>query len=80
VETSSSSTLPEGRWLAYLKVDHAKSQTGIVARRERLQPVLDARPGLRLQAWLSAYLFQPYNIKVDEGPAPPARAASPMSR
>lgn len=31
VETSSSATLPEGSWLAYLKVDHAKSRTGLVA-------------------------------------------------
>jgi len=27
VETSSSATLPEGKWLGYLKVDHAKSKT-----------------------------------------------------
>lgn len=30
VETSSSATLPEGQWLAYLKADHAKYRRGIL--------------------------------------------------
>lgn len=69
VETSSSATLPEGKWLGYLKVDHAKSRT------------FDADPdnpegdynqywmlglGYGFKPWFSAYLFQPYNIKKDE--------------
>jgi len=69
VETSSSSTLPEGRWLAYLKVDHAKSQTSIVAPPENdYNQYWMLGLGYGFKPWLSAYLFQPYNIKVDEGP------------
>ncbi len=66
VETSSSATLPEGQWLAYLKADHAKYRRGIL-------PPTDAEGnydqywilglGYGFKPWLSAYVFQPYNIK-----------------
>jgi hypothetical protein len=71
VETSSSATLPEGGWLVSMKVDHAKSKTGIT-------PAPDDNAegdynqywmlglGYGVRPWLSVYAFQPYNIKIDE--------------
>lgn len=67
VETSSSATLPEGKWLAYLKLDHAKSRTGIAAPPESdYNQYWMAGIGYGFKPWFSAYLFQPYNIKVDQ--------------
>jgi hypothetical protein len=69
VETSSSANLPEGKWLGYLKLDHAESRT------------FDPDPtipegaynqywmlglGYGVKPWLSVYAVQPYNIKKDE--------------
>ncbi len=66
VETSSSATLPAGRWLAFLKIDHAESKTGLVA-----PPESDSNQywmlglGYGFKPWLSGYVLQPYNIKKD---------------
>jgi len=66
VETSSSATLPEGKWLAYLKVDHAESKKGILAPPENdYNQYWMLGLGYGFKPWLSAYLFQPYNIKKD---------------
>lgn len=82
VETSSSATLPQGTWLGYLKVDHAKSRT------------FDADPGnpegdtnqywmlglgYGFKPWLSGYLFQPYNIKKDEAGGMNSRGFTDLS-
>ncbi len=71
VETSGSATLPEGRWLAYLKVDHAKSKTYNASSAPGDQESDFNRYwmlglGYGFRPWLSGYLFQPYNIKRDE--------------
>jgi len=67
VETSSSATLPEGKWLAYLKLDHAESKTGILAPPENdYNQYWMLGLGYGFRPWLSAYVFQPYNIKKDE--------------
>lgn len=69
VETSSSATLPAGKWLAYLKVDHAQSET---YDPDPANPEGDYNQywmlglGYGFTPWFSAYLFQPYNIKIDE--------------
>ena len=66
VETSSSATLPEGRWLAYIKVDHAQSKTGLVAPPEGdYNQYWMLGLGYGFKPWLSAYVFQPYSIKKD---------------
>lgn len=66
VETSSSATLPEGKWLAYLKVDHAESKKGILAPPENdYNQYWMLGLGYGFKPWLSAYVFQPYNIKKD---------------
>jgi hypothetical protein len=66
VETSSSATLPEGKWLGYLKIDHAKSKTGLVAPPEGdYNQYWMLGLGYGFKPWLSGYVFQPYNIKKD---------------
>jgi hypothetical protein len=71
VETSSSATLPEGKWLGYLKVDHSQSRTfdpstapGDEEGDYNQYWMLGL--GYGVKPWLSLYLFQPYNIKKDE--------------
>ncbi len=67
IETSSSATLPQGKWLAYLKLDHAPSQTGIApAPESKYNQYWMAGLGYGFTPWLSAYVFQPYNIKKDQ--------------
>ncbi len=69
VETSSSATLPQGKWLGYLKLDHARAKTFDA---DRTRPEGDYNQylmlgiGYGIRPWLSAYVFQPYNIKKDE--------------
>ena len=66
VETSNSATLPEGSWLTFLKLDHAKSQTGLVPSPESdYNQYWMMGLGYGVKPWLSAYIFQPYNIKQD---------------
>ena len=67
VESASSATLPEGRWLAYLKLDHADYK-----RYDPTAPEADyARYwmtglGYGFTPWFSGYLFVPYHDKTDE--------------
>ncbi len=80
VETSSSATLPEGKWLAYLKVDHARSRTGIAAPPEGdFNQYWMAGLGYGFKPWFSAYLFQPYNIKVDQPGGTDSRGFTDLS-
>lgn len=66
VESSSSATLPEGKVLTYLKVDHAQSQTGITPSPEsKYNQYWMMGLGYGVTPWFSAYVFQPYNIKKD---------------
>jgi hypothetical protein len=69
VETSSSATLPEGKWLAYLKVDHAESKKGILTAPDienDYNQYWMLGLGYGFKPWLSGYVFQPYNIKKDQ--------------
>ena len=68
VETSSSATLPQGKWLGYLKVDHAKFRTydPLDATEADYAQYWMLGLGYGFTPWFSAYVFQPYNIKKDE--------------
>jgi hypothetical protein len=68
VETSSSATLPQGKWLGYLKADHAKYHTYDPTDHTEADYAQYWLLGLGygFTPWFSAYLFQPYNIKQDE--------------
>lgn len=80
VETSSSATLPEGKWLGYLKVDHAESRTGIAAPPEGdYNQYWMLGLGYGFKPWFSAYVFQPYNIKVDQAGGMNSRGLTDLS-
>jgi hypothetical protein len=71
IETSSSATLPEGKWLTYLKVDHASYKKGLTPPPDDNAEADFAQYwmlglGYGFAPWFSAYVFQPYNIKEDE--------------
>lgn len=82
VETSSSATLPQGTWLGYLKVDHAKSRTFDA---DPGNPESDTNQywmlglGYGFKPWLSGYLFQPYNVKKDEAGGMNSRGFTDLS-
>lgn len=69
IESSSSATLPEGKTLAYFKVDHASFKTYDA---DPSRPEGDYSQfwmlgiGHGFTPWFSAYLFVPYNRKIDE--------------
>ncbi len=69
VETSSSATLPQGKWLAYLKLDHAESRKGILTPPDvenDYNQYWMLGLGYGFRPWLSGYVFLPYNIKKDQ--------------
>ena len=69
IESATSANLPVGKAFAYLKLDHAKYRT---FDPEPANPESDyanfwiASLGYGVTPWLSAYLFVPYNSKIDE--------------
>lgn len=69
IESSSSATLPQGKTLAYLKLDHASFKT---YDSDPANPEGDYSQfwmlgiGHGFTPWFSAYLFAPYNRKIDE--------------
>jgi Putative MetA-pathway of phenol degradation len=69
IESATSANLPVGRGFAYLKLDHAKYKT---FDPDPANPESDyanywiAGLGYGVTPWLSAYLFVPYNSKIDE--------------
>jgi hypothetical protein len=69
IEAATSATLPAGKVLAYLKLDHAHYKT---FDPDPANPESDyanywmAGLGYGFKSWLSAYVFLPYNSKVDE--------------
>ena len=71
IETSSSATLPEGKWLGLVKLDYAKFKTYDPSTAVGNQEV-DYNQywmvgiGYGFKPWLSVYAIQPYNVKVDE--------------
>ncbi|MCX7946551.1 MAG: transporter [Hydrogenophilus sp.] len=68
VETSTSAPLPAGRWLAYAKVDHARYRTYDPEDATEARSATFWMPGVGygVRPWLSAYVFQPYQVKRDE--------------
>jgi hypothetical protein len=82
IETSSSATLPEGKWLGYLKVDHAKART---FDPDPANPEGDYNQywmlglGYGFKPWLSTYVFQPYNVKKDESGGLDSRGYTDLS-
>lgn len=69
VESASSATLPAGKTLLYLKVDHAPFKTydpDPGTPEGHHSQFWMAGVGYGFTPWLSAYLFAPYNIKKDE--------------
>lgn len=66
VESASSAVLPQGRTLAYLKLDHAKFKgvdpTVSEADYSRFWML---GVGHGFTPWFSAYFFAPYNVKID---------------
>ncbi|MCS6958300.1 MAG: transporter [Aquificaceae bacterium] len=66
LETSSSATLPEGKWLIYTKLDIAKwkkySFSDFPDQKDRSDFWMFG-VGYGLKPWLSLYLFVPYNTK-----------------
>jgi hypothetical protein len=74
VESASSAVLPQGRTLAYLKMDHASYKTVDPSNTESdYARFWMLGIGHGVTPWLSAYVFVPYNIKMDT--AEPAGAA-----
>lgn len=65
IETSSSSTLPQGSWLAYLKLDYASFEKFTPERDDEGESNAFWMYGLGygVKPYLSLYMFFPYNTK-----------------
>ena len=66
LETSTSATLPQGSWLFYVKLDHAKWKRFDFKRFPDQQDISSFWMfglGYGVKPWLSLYLFVPYNVK-----------------
>lgn len=69
IESTTSATLPAGRTLLYMKLDHARYET---YDPDPASPESDyanfwiAGAGYGFTPWFSGYLFLPYHVKVDE--------------
>lgn len=76
VESASSAVLPQGRGLAYLKLDHAKFKsvdpTDTQADYSQYWMI---GAGYGFTPWFSAYVFLPYNRKIDTSEPPGASSA-----
>jgi hypothetical protein len=69
IETATSATLPAGKMLVYLKLDHARYETfdsGPSNPESDYANFWIAGLGYGFTSWLSAYVFVPYHSKVDE--------------
>jgi len=69
IESATSATLPAGKTLAYLKLDHVEYQTFDPDPTQPESKAADfwmAGLGYGFSAWFSAYLFLPYHSKLDE--------------
>ena len=77
VESAGSAVLPEGKTLLYAKLDYAKFKSVNPADTEAdSNQFWMAGLGHGFTPWLSAYVFAPYNRKIDS--AEPAGAATPQ--
>jgi hypothetical protein len=76
VESASSALLPEGKTLVYAKLDYAKFKSANPADTQvDNNQFWMAGTGRGITPWFSAYLFTPYNRKIDTDE--PAGAATP---
>lgn len=67
IEAAASSVLPAGKTLAYLKIDEARYKTyDWAAPNAQYARFTMLGLGYGVTPWFSAYLFAPYNEKVDE--------------
>ena len=68
IETTVSSNLPEGSWLAYMKLDYAKFETYTAARDDEqdFNAFWLYGVGHGFTPWFTAYAFLPYSSKVVE--------------
>ena len=76
VESASSAVLPEGKVLAFAKLDHAKFKSVDASDTQvNKNQFWMAGIGYGFTPWFSAYVFAPYNRKVDT--AEPSGAVTP---
>ncbi len=67
IEAASSANLPEGKTLVMLKIDYAQFKTyDWAAPNAKYSRFWMAGAGVGVTPWFSAYVFTPYNEKVDE--------------
>jgi hypothetical protein len=69
IESATSATLPEGKFLTYLKLDHARYEKFDDDPSNPESDYADywlAGLGYGFTPWLSAYIFLPYHHKIDE--------------
>lgn len=80
VESASSGNLPDGSWLAYLKLDHASyKQYGPTVPEADYARYWMAGLGHGFTPWFSAYLFMPYHDKTDEAGGTTSRGWADVS-
>lgn len=80
IESASSSVLPEGKTLAYFKVDDAKYKTyGNTAPNEKFARFTMLGVGHGFTPWFSAYAFAPYHEKVSEDETQTSRGMADLS-
>lgn len=80
IESAASTVLPEGRALAYFKVDDARFKTyGWAAPNADYSRFAMLGFGYGVTPWFSAYAFVPYNEKVDEAGGRNSRGPADLS-
>lgn len=80
IESAASTVLPEGKALAYFKVDDAQYKTyDWSAPNAKYSRFSMLGLGYGVTSWFSAYAFVPYNEKVDEAGGQNSRGVADMS-
>lgn len=80
IESAASTVLPEGKALAYFKVDDAQYKTyDWSAPNAKYSRFSMLGLGCGVTSWFSAYAFVPYNEKVDEAGGQNSRGVADMS-
>lgn len=80
VESGASTVLPEGKMLAYFKVDHAQFKTyDWAAPNEKYARFTMLGLGYGFTPWFSAYAFVPYHEKIQEAGGMDSRGVADVS-
>lgn len=80
MESAASTVLPEGKALAYFKVDDARYKTyDWAAPNAKYSRFTMLGLGYGVTSWFSAYAFVPYNEKIDEAAGQDSRGVADMS-